>query len=134
MIDKRFKFKWSYKKFKSASQDKIPTKSGVYTFIVKPQIANHPACAFLVYAGKANNLRRRFKDYISVQKGIRRHSPRVEQGLEQYAECNNLYFYYSRHNKTIIKKHEQVLIDGFLPPWNDKKTVSSTVGSIVRAF
>ena len=133
-VDKRFKFKWKYKKFNKSSQMNIPDKPGVYTFIVRPQIANHPACSFLVYAGKASSLKKRFGQYLSVQKGTRLHSPKVEQGLEQYAECNNLFFYYSRHSRGSIENHEKVLINGFIPPWNDKKTISSSVGNIVRAF
>jgi len=127
-------FSWSKKLFAESSINEIPEKSGVYTFVIEPQIANHPACAFLVYTGQTKNLRGRFRQYILVQEGRRRHSPKVEYGLTQYIDHKYLFFYYSFHDKNILKQCEQELIDGFAPPWNDKKTISSEVGEIMRAF
>jgi hypothetical protein len=130
----RIKYLWSKKQFASSAVNEIPQKAGVYTFVIEPQIANHPSCAFLVYAGRAKDLRARFRQYIAVQEGRRRHSPLVEVGLSQHTNNNYLFFYYSSHKKSALKKFEQALIDGLVPPWNDKKTISSEVGNIVRAF
>lgn len=123
---------WDERTFESSEANNIPEEPGVYTFVIKPEIASHPACAYLVYTGKAKDLKRRFKQYLEVQNQKRRHSPKIEQGLMQYK--GYLFFIYSLLKKKSITKVEQVLIDGFIPPWNDKKTISSEVGNIVRAF
>ncbi len=133
-FDNRLQYSWTKNRFAKSVIDDIPEKAGVYTFVIEPNIANHPSCAFLVYTGQARDLRARFRQYIGVQEGRRRHSPIVEQGLSQHANRNYLFFYYSFHKKKALKKVEQALIDGFVPPWNAKKTISSEVGNIVRAF
>jgi len=133
-FDDRYNYIWNKRLFKASSISSIPVEAGIYTFIIMPMIANHPSCAYLMYAGKTKNLRQRFKQYIEVQKGTRRHNPKVELGLEQFMEHNYLFFYYSLHDESCINEYEQALIDGFAPPWNDKKTISCEVGDIMRAF
>lgn len=133
-FDDRLIFTWQKRRFSESAINDIPESPGVYSFVVKPRIANHPACAFLVYTGQASNLRSRFKQYLAVQQGRRRHSPIVELGLSQHVGGSYLYFYYSLHSKRSLDKYEQTLIDGFIPPWNSKRTVSSSVGNIVRAY
>jgi hypothetical protein len=134
MFNNSFSYSWAKQLFKKSVMDEIPARSGIYTFVIEPRIANHPSCAFLVYVGKTDNLKRRFGEYIEVQEGKRRHSPLLEQALSQHLEKEYLFFYYSFHAKDSLKLYEQALIDGFVPPWNDKKTISSSIGNIVRAF
>jgi hypothetical protein len=134
VFDNTLNFSWSKKLFAKSVLNEIPQKSGVYTFVIEPHIADHPSCAFLVYAGRTKNLRERFKQYIEVQERRRRHSPKVEFGLSQYLGYRYLFFYYSFHDEKILEQYEQGLLNGFAPPWNDKKTISSEVGVIMRAF
>jgi len=128
------RFSWRRKLFSKSSINEIPKKSGVYTFVIEPHLADHPSCAFLIYVGQTKNLRERFKQYLAVQEGRRRHSPRVEYGLSQHSGYKYLFFYYSFHDKDLLEEYEQALLAGFIPPWNDRKTISSEVGEIVRAF
>lgn len=134
MFNSALSYSWSKQLFTKPVMDEIPERSGIYAFVIEPHIANHPSCAFLVYAGRTDNLKRRFGQYIEVQESKRRHSPLLEQALSQYLGKEYLFFYYSFHNKNSLKTYEQALIDGFVPPWNDKRTISSSVGNIVRAF
>jgi hypothetical protein len=127
-------FSWTKTLFAKSAINQIPQRAGIYTFVVEPHIANHPSCAFLVYAGQTGNLRNRFRQYIATQEGRRSQSPPVEVGLGQHANKNYLFFYYSFQKKNNLKKFEQALLSGFVPPWNNKKTVSASVGNIVRAF
>lgn len=128
----RSSFSWAEKSLQRAALSSIPRNPGIYTFVIKPDIANHPSCAYLVYTGRSKDLHERFKQYLDIQDGTRRHSPKMEQGLIQYKEY--LYFIFSPFKKVSLKKAEQALIDVFIPPWNDKKTISSKVGKILRAF
>ena len=134
IFNQKLSYSWLRQPFSKSAKGKIPEKSGVYTFVIEPCIANHTSCAFLIYAGKTNNLRKRFTHYIAVKEGSKGHSPKLEHGLRQHSKEGYLFFYYSFQRKTTLKKYEQALIDGFVPPWNDKKTISSNVGKIVRAF
>ena len=106
-FDNSYKYTWNKKPFRESSISSIPDDAGIYTFIIIPRIANHPSCAYLMYAGRTKHLRQRFKQYIDVQKGKRNHSPKVELGLEQFMGHNFLYFFYSLHDEASINKYEQ---------------------------
>jgi hypothetical protein len=68
-------FCWQSTRFDPANAGKIPAnKMGVYSFVVRPEIAAHPHCAYLMYVGKAENqsLRKRFKNYFRELKDTSR--------------------------------------------------------------
>lgn len=57
---------WGGTKFKPSNAKNVPDgKSGVYSFVVQPNIAEHPACAYLMYVGKAEKQSLR-TDLISI--------------------------------------------------------------------
>src|SRR2546426_704434 len=46
----------------------IPASPGVYSLLLRPGIADHPACSYLMYVGKTRSLRRRFREYLTREK------------------------------------------------------------------
>jgi hypothetical protein len=58
---------WTIVRFHPAEIPNVPSAlSGVYSFVLQPGIANHPACSYLLYIGKAENqsFRDRFRQYL----------------------------------------------------------------------
>src|SRR5688572_15413562 len=62
--------KWSMAKLAASSRRHIPDESGIYTLIVKPNLAAHPSNACLMYVGKAKSLKERFGHYLNKERRI----------------------------------------------------------------
>lgn len=112
---------WHAVEFKRANLKRIPKNSkGVYTFVVKPGIANHPSCAYLMYVGKTERqvLRDRFSQYFSEkEKGEASRRPHVTEMLLKWETF--LWFYFAEiSDTTLIKQVEDQLLSAFLPPSN----------------
>src|SRR4051812_7257174 len=54
---------WQVQLFDEKNAKNIPSISGIYAFCVEPGITDNLASCFVMYFGKANNLRRRFGEY-----------------------------------------------------------------------
>lgn len=110
---------WRVAKFKQSNARRVPNdKKGVYSFVVKPNIFNHPACACLMYVGKAEDqsLRQRFKQYFAHKVDTTRR-PHISKMLLSWP--NNLWFYFATVNdSTKIDDTEQALLNAFIPPFN----------------
>ncbi len=108
-------------RFHRDNLDAVPnTKSGVYSFVVKPKIASHPACSCMLYIGKTESprqsLRKRLRQYFYYQqgKGRRHHITKMLRLWNGY-----LWVYYAPiEDRTKINEIELALIDAFLPPCN----------------
>jgi excinuclease UvrABC nuclease subunit len=115
------KLAWRGVKFHSANTTRIPEKAkGVYTFVVKPGIADHPSCSYLMYVGKAEDqvLRDRFRQYFAERaEGEKSRRPHVTEMLLKWEGF--LWFYYAAvANKSKIKRLEDQLLAAYLPPTN----------------
>lgn len=115
------KLTWRAVKFEYANGSAIPDKAkGVYTFVVKPGIANHPSCSYLMYVGRAEKqmLHSRFSQYLSEQaKGEESRRPHVTEMLLKWEGF--LWFYYAKiSDKTKIRRAEDELLTAYLPPSN----------------
>ncbi|MCX7860152.1 MAG: hypothetical protein N2385_08680, partial [Chloroflexus sp.] len=80
---------WEIVKFDKKNKNLIPNnQSGVYTFVIKPNIANHPECAYLMYVGKTERqtFRDRFMQYFRERKKGR---PRIKAMLALWP--NNIW-------------------------------------------
>ena len=95
----------------------MPTTTGVYSLVIQPRIAGHSGCSYLMYVGKAKNLRARFGDYLTRER-IKR--PKVVRVLELYS--GHLTFFYSTIDETVLDVTEEELINAFVPPCNSKFT------------
>ena len=56
---------WKSFRLDKTEKNHIPKRAGVYSLLVQPGIANHPACSYLMYIGKTTSLYRRFMDYLN---------------------------------------------------------------------
>jgi len=112
---------WMIVRFNEQQQNLVPDdKGGVYSFIVKPGIANHPECAFLLYVGMAQkqSLRKRFKQYFQ-ERNARKGRPKIRKMLNTWD--HHLWFCYATiEDKCRIHDVEQSLIGAYLPPYNDQ--------------
>lgn len=112
---------WTIVKFNKTERLKIPNnKSGLYSFVVQPGIAAHPACSHLLYVGKTErqSLRTRFMQYFN-EKNKPRGRPLVKRMLRIWE--NHLWFCYAPiedEYKNEISKIENELLMAFVPPIN----------------
>lgn len=112
---------WEEYLFDASSLSNIPEKRGVYSFVIKPNIANHPSCAYLMYIGQTTdqNFRLRFNQYLREQSGKCKSRPLVQYMLRKYRD--NLYFICRPLSKRLDPKRvEDELLKAFLPPVNEK--------------
>lgn len=127
---------WHAVKFERSRANSVPDDAnGVYTFVVKPGIANHPSCSYLMYVGKAEKqaLRKRFVQYFEEEaEGESSRRPHVTEMLTKWK--GYLWFYYAKvSNKQKIKKVENELLAAYLPPSN-RVFPSSIRRAIARLF
>jgi hypothetical protein len=112
---------WTAVRFDKLEQNLVPDdKCGVYSFIVKPGIADHPQCAYLLYVGKAQDqsLRRRFAQYFH-ERNASKGRPKIQKMLTLWQ--HHLWFCYAPIDDTSrIHNVELKLIGAFLPPMNDE--------------
>jgi excinuclease UvrABC nuclease subunit len=122
-------FQWQTYKFVDSERENIPIESGIYTFVVMPYLFGHPSCAFLMYVGRTNSLRRRFSDYLR-EKGNEQARPKIVRLLNKYPD--NIWFCYTVIAKADISHVEDTLIEAYMPPCNDQFPAS--VRRILKAF
>lgn len=112
---------WEPIKFESGKLNEVPDNlKGVYSFVVKPGLADHPSCSYLLYVGKVEDqdFRKRYKQYLQEkaagEKARRVHIMRMLQKWDGF-----LWFYYAAiADVALIEKVEDALIAAYLPPAN----------------
>jgi excinuclease UvrABC nuclease subunit len=120
---------WKGEKLDITKAKDIPDESGIYTLILQPGIANHPACSYLMYVGQTNSLRRRFREYLTSEK--------KESGRPRLFVFLNLYdgficFYYTPVKMEALNDVEDNLTVAYQPPLN--KELKGTTGISRNAF
>lgn len=110
---------WTRVKFESANRRTVPDNAtGVYSFVVEPEIAQHPSVKYLLYIGKAakQSLRARYDQYfLEVTKPKRREH--IAQMLEKWP--SNLWFYFAEVKAPAnVQDVEEALLSSFIPPHN----------------
>ena len=95
----------------------MPQYAGVYSLVVQPGVAGHPTCSYLMYLGKAKDLRQRFIDYLTVERHKR---PKIVRLLEKYR--GYIQFLYSGVDERELDNMEDRLINAFVPPCNARFT------------
>ncbi len=127
---------WQYTKFDRSNKNSIPEVPGVYAFFIKPGIANFSENAYLIYIGKAgdrsaNNLRKRFNQYLIGKKGDKR--PKFNRVLKKWD--NYIFFCFATitDNHVDLDKLEKELNDALIPPYNESD-FSPTVRKIVKVL
>jgi len=123
---------WTATKFIKGNSSSVPkNKKGVYSFVVKPGVANHVDVAYLLYVGKVEkqSFRDRYQQYLGhFKQGEKSRWFHVATFLNKWQEY--LWFYWAPIQKThSIGPAETKLISSFLPPMNHsyKGTVKKEV-------
>ncbi|MGA3110468.1 MAG: hypothetical protein ABSE15_00365 [Candidatus Bathyarchaeia archaeon] len=120
---------WKNEKLESTRADQIPEDPGIYTLIIYPGIAGHPLCSYLMYVGKTGCLRRRFREYLGME---RREDgrPKISYVLNKYDQF--IRFCYTRVPLAALDNVEGGLMNAYLPPLNEE--YEGTISTSVRAF
>jgi hypothetical protein len=124
-------FNWEIYPFQQDQVENVPSEPGIYSFVIQPGIATHPACSYLMYIGKTERtLRQRFREYCREQQNVEGR-PKIVRLLNKYQ--GYLYFCCSPIAKTDrIGEIEDALIKAFLPPCNDQ--FPAGVRRVIGAF
>lgn len=104
---------WETRKLERQQKQVIPTSPGIYTLVIKPNIASHPNGAYLMYVGQAVDLRDRFGKYITTE---RRRRPKVFRLLLKWE--GHIFFCFTKVKASDLDSVEDALISSFLPPAN----------------
>lgn len=120
---------WQTEKLEASKADQIPDAPGIYTLLLKPGIAGHCSCSYLMYVGKAVSLRTRFREYLGKE---RRPSgrPRIFKFLQKYD--NYICFCFTEVDEALLEAIEDGLMDAYLPPLNVR--YKGTMSKIMGAF
>jgi hypothetical protein len=122
-------FEWTTIPLEASYRRKIPNTSGIYTLIVKPNIAQHPACSYLMYLGKTISLQRRFGEYLNEQKRVDGR-PKIYRLLNKYVD--HVFFCFTLVSDESLDVIEEALLTAFIPPANDR--FPAEVSKVVGAF
>jgi len=109
---------WKSCEFNELNKNAIPSKKGLYCFVVKPDFNNFFETSYLFYAGKTNRtLKIRFKEYLDDQKGKGKPRVKVYEMLKLYKD--HIHFYFTEiPNKNDVDLCEEKLLNSFLPHIN----------------
>lgn len=132
-VHEQFPCAWrTIKLDESGKSDPVLTKrAGIYTLLLQPDIARHPACSYLMYVGQTHNLRQRFHNY-SVTEKKRRKRPNVYRMLNMYDGF--IWFCFTEVDEARLTEYENALMSAFVPPVNDKNRLPADVRSTRGAF
>ena len=115
---------WRGVKFSSANASHVPDDAGgIYTFVAKSEVAQHPHCAHLLYVGKTastdtRDFRVRFREYLQRQaSGDYSRRPWLTWMLDGWRD--HLWFYFAPvADAREVERVEDSLLAAWLPPFN----------------
>lgn len=108
---------WAMVRLERNQRVRVPNDPGVYTLLVQPGIANHPACSFLMYVGQAVSLCRRFSEYLGAERKASGR-PKVLRLLHRYDP--HVWFCFTKVAAKHLDLTEDALISAYLPPCNEE--------------
>jgi hypothetical protein len=120
---KNSRLKWKKVKFNSRGVKKLPDdKQGLYSFLVQPNVAGHPAISYLLYIGETTKqtLKGRCSDYLPEAKSKKARVP-IRSMIRKWPDHLWLYFAVV-DDVSQIKKLEEDLLKAYMPPFNQKFT------------
>jgi hypothetical protein len=95
----------------------VPDVPGLYTLVVQPSIAAHPACSYLMYVGLTGRqtLRKRFRQYLGQEQHpkARPHIIRLTQVYRDFLAfcCSPV------PAGTTVEEAEDALLAAYIPPY-----------------
>ena len=107
---------WQLTKLDISKRDGIPDSPGIYTLLVKPDVADHPVCSYMMYVGQTVSLRRRFGEYLNKERKPDGR-PKIFTFLDMYP--NNVWFCFTLVQSSSLDSVESGLRDAYVPPLNE---------------
>lgn len=108
---------WQVVPFQTGGATAVPKNSGLYCFIVGNGLAGLPSVLFPLYAGETEDLRGRYKQYLTERQS--------ERGRTQVRKFLNVFwgeaeFCFAEHaaDKPRLREIERALNDSLLPPYS----------------
>ncbi|MEY8214916.1 MAG: GIY-YIG nuclease family protein [Colwellia sp.] len=111
----------------------IPAESGVYAFVVEPNLFSLAPASGLFYIGKATNLYQRIGAYIGeLNKAFSSSKrPHIWKMLNQW-NGHFKYYYTTTSNVSMAEDLEEEMLKAFRPPYN--KQYDAETSQTMRAF
>jgi excinuclease UvrABC nuclease subunit len=125
----KLRYEWKSHKLEKSTTNNIPDQAGIYTLLIQPGIAGHPACSYLMYVGRTKSLRRRFRDYLNKEK-LSSGRPKIFRLLNKYSDY--LWFCYTIIETETLQNTEKELIEAYVPPCNDQ--IPAKIHKVIGAF
>jgi len=110
-------YAWQLRRLRAADVNTVPDSAGVYTLLIQPGIATHPSCSYLMYVGRSDSLRRRFREYLGPERRATGR-PKIYRLLNRYSDY--LWFCFTEVEAANTKAVEDALMTAYLPPENDQ--------------
>jgi hypothetical protein len=108
---------WQTCRMLLSEKSNIPNQPGIYTLLIQPGIAYHPASSYLMYVGQSNSLRRRFSEYFQEKKR-ETGRPKILRLLNKYPD--HIWFCFAQLSESELDAAEDALIAAYMPPCNDQ--------------
>ena len=123
---------WRSIKFEEEARELVPSdQSGVYAFMLEPDIVGPPKSEYLMYIGMTGrSFRERYAEYLDTE--LQRFGRTlIGRMLEKW--YGHLWFHYaSIEDKGLISPTEEALLTACIPPYNQR--FPGRVGSAIMAF
>lgn len=108
---------WDTIPFRRGGGAALPETSGFYCFIVANPLPNLPAICYPLYAGETENLRRRYRNYVTEK-----NSPtgrfHVRKFLNIFSGETTFCFAPFEAQKADLRRIEKRLNDALMPPYS----------------
>lgn len=123
---------WRDVQFLPGNRARVPKSPGVYAFVIRRHIGDHPQHVYLMYIGSTDNLHRRYGQYLREEiAGESRED--VIWMLNTYS--GKLWFTYSTVAAGTEEDLEEKLYTAIWPPINRKgKAIPAMLDRVGRAF
>lgn len=126
------RLQWREVPFKRSNKKKLPTTAGVYAFVIRRHVGDHPQHVYLLYVGSTDNLQRRFGDYLR-ERVAGENREEVIWMLNTYA--GRLSFTFSEVADASYGDLEEKLYTAIWPPINRAgKTIPGMLDRVGEAF
>ena len=110
---------WSPILFGDTSQaNLLPDTGGIYSFILRPEVAGPPETAYLLYIGKTKEISRRYREYLFYKSlsGYKKR-PHIHDMLNKWPE--EIWFFFAKlDDRDLRKTVEDTLLNSWVPPFN----------------
>jgi hypothetical protein len=124
------KVKWNRVFFEEANRPKVPKEAGIYMFVVAPRHAYLRDHTYIFYVGQADDLHRRYKEYLDEELGddLAHDRERIVEFLNYFK--GHLFFNYFTCAPNDLTKREYYLVD-HIYPWANSRHQKEARGKLV---